>query len=283
MTLHKCELRAKSLYRSIDHMFVKTRFFDLEMREDAMIADHREHMRRKFCAPTQNRRNAALAIEQFSQPLSSKEGTHPVSVSRNSADACALGYALIVIVFSREVFVCKCPTLERPKERHPELRFSIGKASDLGRLDRSHHNAAHLKELSERLARNEYWLLGEIDGQIVTYTWLHTLGRIEYRYLPNCVFEQSAQAGYGYDAWTPPELRSRGLRRHAFREELAVLQAMGKQWETSFFVKQQLEGATRSLEQVGIALTPLWRVLLGKDRKLSAERLCDDDLTKPLF
>ncbi len=193
-----------------------------------------------------------------------------------------------MIVFAREVFVCKCPT--RVPEDDPaagdlsaRMRFTKGTPDDLERLDPAHHNADHIAELRQRLGRGEHWLVGDVDGKIVTYTWLHTRSQVSYPSLPGCTFEVAPNVGYGYDAWTPPDLRGSGLRRRAFLEELHVLEKLGMRWEASFFVKHQLEGATRSLGQVGIKVIPLWRVTVNRDKSLNAERLCDDDSTRPAW
>ncbi len=192
-----------------------------------------------------------------------------------------------MIVFAREVFVCRCSTdvpREDPQatEVARRMRFVKGNERDLERLDPAHHDLKHVDELRQRLQRGEHWMVGEHDGKIVTYTWLHTRPRIEYPYLPGCVFEVGADTGYGYDAWTPPELRGAGLRRRAFLEELHILRALGKQWEASFFVKHQLDGATRSLGSVGIAIEPLWRVYLQRDKSLGLEKLADST-ARPAF
>src|SRR5262249_12801930 len=101
------------------------------------------------------------------------------------------------------------------------------------------------------------WMLGELDGEIVTYTFL-ILGReFRYTYLPGCAFSMRDDTGYGYGAWTPNHLRGRGFRRRAFLEELRILRGLGKRWEASVFIKPQLEGAIRSLKQVGIDVIPL--------------------------
>jgi hypothetical protein len=107
--------------------------------------------------------------------------------------------------------------------------------------------------------------------------------RCEYPYLPGCAFALPPSFGYGYDAWTPPELRGAGLRRLAFAEELRVLSAAGRAWEASYFVAHQLDGARRSLAQAGIAVVPLWRITLAADRRLRAERLLDEPGVHPLF
>jgi hypothetical protein len=188
-----------------------------------------------------------------------------------------------VIVLGREVFVCKCATdvpTDDPgaTEEVKSVAWLRGAEEHLAILPPVHHSKEHVEELRERLARGEYWVLGlSPAGEVVSYTWLHTRRRIEYPYLPGCVFETAEDVGYGYDAWTPPELRGGGLRRRGFLEELNVLKKMGCHWEASFFVKHQLEGATRSLAKVGIHIVPLWRVQLQRDRKLSFEDLAPGD------
>ena len=193
-----------------------------------------------------------------------------------------------MIVLAREVFVCKCSTTvpdddPNANEMSRKMVFKKGDESDLARLDPAHHNPQHVEDLRVRLHRGEHWLVGDVDGKMVTYTWLHTRPRIEYPYLPGCVFDVAPDVGYGYDAWTPPELRGAGLRRRAFLEELHVLRRGGINWESSFFVKHQLDGATRSLGSVGIVIEPLWRVTLQRDKSLAVEKLADDSSTKPAF
>ena len=58
-------------------------------------------------------------------------------------------------------------------------------------------------------------------------------------------------------------------------EELRLLADRGKEWEASFFVAHQLEGARRSLGLVGITIVPVWRAALGGDRRLSLTPLAD--------
>lgn len=193
-----------------------------------------------------------------------------------------------MLVFAREVFVCKCST-DVPRidpeagELASKMRFVKGTEADLARVDPDHHNAEHVAELRERLARGEHWMIGEVDGAIVTYTWLQASGRASYPSLPGCDVVLRKDCGYGYDAWTPPELRGKGLRRSAFLEELNILKDWGCAWEASFFVKHQLEGATKSLGSVGIEVVPLYRVFLQRDRTLGAEKLLDDDTAVPAF
>jgi hypothetical protein len=127
-------------------------------------------------------------------------------------------------------------------------------------------------------------MVGLVGEKIVTYTWLHTRAVCDYPYLPGCSFKLAKDVGYGYDAWTPPDLRGGGLRRRAFLEELHILEKKGIAWEASYFVKHQLDGATRSLGKVGIEIVPLWRVTLQRDKSLAAEKLAkDDSSTEPAF
>ena len=196
-----------------------------------------------------------------------------------------------MLVFAREVFVCKCPT-DVP-ERDPEatglaaqVRFNRGGEADLARIEQQHaedHGEEDIAQMRERLARGDHWMIGEADGAIVTYTWLHHRDRAAYPSLPGCEVRLRSDVGYGYDAWTPPELRGQGLRRVGFLEELNILRDWGMNWEASFFVKHQLEGATRSLGGAGIEVVPIWRVFLKPDRTLGAEHLVDDDAAVPVF
>ncbi|RMH42315.1 MAG: GNAT family N-acetyltransferase [Deltaproteobacteria bacterium] len=193
-----------------------------------------------------------------------------------------------MLVFAREVYVCLCPTDVAPRspaelELDAPVRFRRGAADDLARLDRDHHDDAHLSELAERLDRGEYWLLAEVDGEVVGYTWLHARPTASYPSLPGCTIALGPDTGYGYDAWTAPSHRGRGVRRAGFVEELRVLAGWGKRWEASFFVKHQLDGATRSLAAAGIAVMPIWRIYLAEDRTLAAEQLAESDAVRPTF
>jgi len=187
-----------------------------------------------------------------------------------------------MIVLAREVFLCKCSTaLEAPPrdDGHdggtPNLRFFCGDLSHLPLLDPAHHGDEHVRDFRQRLARGETWLLGMRGGRVATYTWLHDRDMCAYPYLPGCAFDLPADTAFGYDAWTPPQLRGGGLRRSAFVAELRLLADRGKAWEASFFVAHQLEGARRSLGLVGITVVPVWRVALGRDRRLSLTSLAD--------
>lgn len=197
-------------------------------------------------------------------------------------------YDARVLVFAREVFVCKCST--HVPRTDPDatglaarVRFIKGSEADIDRVDRNHHGEEDIAQMRERLARGDHWMIGEADGAIVAYTWLHHRDRAAYPSLPGCEVRLRSDVGYGYDAWTPPELRGQGLRRVGFLEELNILRDWGMNWEASFFVKHQLEGATRSLGGAGIEVVPIWRVFLKPDRTLGAEHLIDDDAAVPVF
>jgi hypothetical protein len=203
-----------------------------------------------------------------------------------------------VIVLAREVLVCRCSTTvpdalsaatSELGELAQQVTFRRGGEADLENLepvqrdDPESSQASYLVELRARLARDEWWMLGLAGDRIVTYTWLHTRPRVEYPYLPGCAFDLAPDVGYGHDAWTPTDLRGGGLRRRAFVEELRILRSLGMQWEASFFVKHQLEGAQRSLAKVGIVVEPMWRVRLTTGRKLAVERLSEEAFATPAF
>jgi hypothetical protein len=184
-----------------------------------------------------------------------------------------------VIVFAREVFVCKCST-DVPRDdagTGEGVRWLRGTEEHLSLVEPDYHTAAQVDELRERLRRGDYWSIGMSGDRIVSCTWLHTRSEITYPYLPGCTFRVAADVGYGYDAWTPPELRGGGLRRAGFLEELRVLREKGMAWEASFFVRDQLEGATRSLRKVGIEVVPLWRVHAVNRDTMEFEILAPDD------
>ncbi|MFO0593311.1 MAG: hypothetical protein U0441_37565 [Polyangiaceae bacterium] len=183
-----------------------------------------------------------------------------------------------MIVFSREVYACRCNTHvpeEDPgaSEIARKASFRSGTVADLAALDPAHHDMAHLEELALRLRAGETWTVAELDGRIVHYFWISTARRCVYPSLPGCEFELCARTGYGHDAWTHPDLRSSGVRRRSFLYELNLLREMGRDYEASFFVAYQLEGATRSLAKVGIVVEPLWKIHLTKERSLRFEAL----------
>lgn len=172
---------------------------------------------------------------------------------------------------AREVFVCVAST-SVPDDDPPEtaaLRFSLRSARD------APAEAAPLDPADR-------WLVGEVDGAIVTYTLLSTARSFAYPPLPGCRFALRADVAYGYGAWTPPALRGRGYRRRAFLEELRWLRTIDKKWEASVFTAAQLGPARRSLAPVGIGIEPLYCVRYARDpdardRHADVERLVDGD------
>ena len=184
-------------------------------------------------------------------------------------------------MISRDLFVCKCatsvPRLASGATRDVDgVRWLRGDEEHLSLLSPGEHRPHQIEELRARLRRGEHWVLGVSEGHVVSYTWLHTRSTIDFPYLPGCTFRVAAGVAYGYDAWTPSELRGRGFRRRAFLEELHVLNEMGMEWEASFFAQHQIDGARRSLAMVGIDIIPLWRTrLVG--RTLSFERIAEAD------
>jgi GNAT superfamily N-acetyltransferase len=192
--------------------------------------------------------------------------------------------------FDREVFVCKCPTdipPTAPAASGPAalLRWLRGGQADLVRLDPAHHGEEQRNQMRVRLEHGRYWLIGEVDGRIATFSWLHNDDRTTYPFLPGCEIRLREDTGYGYEAWTHPDFRNHGLRRITFAEELHTLhRTWGVRWEASVFVDRQLEGGTRSLAQVGIAVIPLWRVWIEPSGEPHVERLHDDaDAAVPSF
>jgi len=192
-----------------------------------------------------------------------------------------------MIVFAREVYACRCGT-DVPdddpgaSDLARRVRIERGSEADLALLDREHHDDAHLEELRGRLARSELWIVGRLDDRIVHYFWLTQQASCSYPSLPGCTFSLDADTGYGYDAWTHPELRGSGIRRRTFLEEMHLLKELGKRYEASFFVAYQLEGATRSLGKVGIVVEPVWRITLQRDRTLRFDpMLARDETMRP--
>jgi hypothetical protein len=179
-----------------------------------------------------------------------------------------------MIVFAREVYACRCAT-DVPED-DPEVGevarravLSPGTERDLAELDPAHHGDVNVAELRARLAAGEDWTIARLDGRIVHYFWLSTRPECSYPSLPGCVFALDERTGYGHDAWTHPSVRGSGIRRRSFLYELRRLKSLGKDFEASFFVAYQLEGATRSLARVGIVVEPLWKITLQRDRTLA--------------
>lgn len=189
-----------------------------------------------------------------------------------------------MIVFARDVIACRCRTEvanddDDGASTASRLRVERATEADLATLSPEHHDEPHREEMRARLRRGDRWIVGRLEGQIVHYFWLSVRRECAYPSLPGCVFTLSDDTGYGYDAWTRPDLRGRGIRRRTFVKELSLLRWMGKRYEASFFVAYQLEGATRSLGLAGISIEPVWRITLERDRTLRFQRLLDRDET----
>lgn len=192
--------------------------------------------------------------------------------------------------FDREVFVCKCSTAVTvaPPDATgmaARIQWLRGTEAELVQLDPVHHGDDERDQMRARLAHGRYWLIGQVDGRIATWSWLHHDDRASYPLLPGCEIRLRADTGYGYDAWTHPDHRGHGLRRVAFREELDILRrTWGVAWEASVFVDRQLEGGSRSLARAGITVIPLWRVWIEPDGAPRTERLHEDaDAATPVF
>ena len=178
---------------------------------------------------------------------------------------------------ARELFVCVAST-DVPDADPPgnqALRFRQGGPADLARL--ADHDDAARAAMRAHLDRGERWLLGEVDGELVTWTFLSIARDFAYPALPGCRFALRADVAYGHDAFTPPARRGRGYRRRAFLEELRWLRQIDKKWEASVFIAAQLEPARRSLAPAGIVVEPVWRVSYSRDRRAAFERLGDGD------
>ena len=185
---------------------------------------------------------------------------------------------------ARELLVCVTSTAvpDADPPDAPPIRFCDGGVADRARLDDD--DAPTAAALRARLDRGDRWLIGELGGAIVTYTFLSIARDFDYPALPGCRFALRADVAYGYGAWTPPPLRGRGYRRRAFVEELRWLRQIDKKWEASVFIAPQLAPARRSLARAGIVIEPLWHVRYGRDRRAAVERLGDaaDDRCVPI-
>ena len=94
-----------------------------------------------------------------------------------------------------------------------------------------------------------------------------------YPSLPGCVLALDAHTGYGYDAWTHPDLRGSGIRRRTFLKELRRLREKASATKRASSSPTSSKGATRSLGRVGIVIEPVWRITLERDRSLRYDLL----------
>lgn len=170
-----------------------------------------------------------------------------------------------MMAFSRVSYICKCPTLVPARDAAESdegwrLIVRVGEARDLERLPEEVVPRGHRERLRARLDRGELLIKGELDGTIVSATWLRCSGTFLLHHLPDHPFRLGEGVGYGYDAWTAAALQGKGLRRVVFAEELRILARLGCAWEVSYFVQHQLDGGRRSLAKIGVPLLELWKV-----------------------
>ena len=190
------------------------------------------------------------------------------------------------MAFSRVAYVCKCST--RIPDLDPEaplaegVRVRTGSEADLARLPAEIDPPGRRARLAERLALGEIFVVGEIGDRIVSCTWLRRGGVFTLHHLPDRPFRLALGIGYGYDAWTDPALRGRGIRRAVFAEELRILRRLGAAWEVSYFVDHQLEGGRRNLSRIGSSLIPLWKLTV-RPGGVALKALFADDTVTPCF
>ena len=190
-----------------------------------------------------------------------------------------------MMAFSRVAYVCKCPTrVTADPEVSRDVVVRTGHPGDLARLPAELLGPGRLPILQGRLGAGEILVLGEVSGRVASCTWLRRGGAFTLHHLPERAFHLASGVGYGYDAWTDPALRGRGIRRAVFAEELRTLERLGVAWEVSYFVNHQLDGGRRNLERIGVPLTPLWRVSVRPGGAVALDALAPgDDAVTPCF
>jgi GNAT superfamily N-acetyltransferase len=185
-----------------------------------------------------------------------------------------------MMAFSRVAYVCKCPT-QVPAEVQPEatgaLLVRTGGESDIDRLPEELLSCGRRERLQARLADGELFVVGDLEGRLVSSTWLRPGGVFSLHHLPGKTFRLGEGVGYGHDAWTDPALRGQGLRRSVFAAELRILARLGLAWEVSYFVDHQLDGGRRTLAKIGVPLTALWEIRVRPGGTLGLQALEDDD------
>lgn len=185
-----------------------------------------------------------------------------------------------MMAFSRVAYVCKVPTrVEADADGSDGVVVRTGHRGDLARFPPELLPPGRLRVLEERLEAGEILVLGEVDGRIASCTWLRRGGTFAIHHLPDHPFRLAPGAGYGYDAWTDPALRGRGIRRAVFAEELRILEFLGDPWEVSYFVEHQLDGGRRNLARIGVPLIPLWKVAIRPGGTVALTALAEDDHT----
>lgn len=185
-----------------------------------------------------------------------------------------------MMAFSRVAYICKCPTrVTADPDVSGDVVVRTGHQGDLARLPPEVLPPGRLRILQERLEAGEILVVGESAGRIASCTWLRRGGAFTLHHLPERGFRLAPDVGYGYDAWTDPALRGRGIRRAVFAEELRILEFLGVAWEVSYFVDHQLDGGRRNLARIGVPLVPLWKVAVRPGGAVALTALSVDDPT----
>ncbi len=191
-----------------------------------------------------------------------------------------------MMAFSRVAYVCKCPTQVPARAGSAAtgpLLVRTGGERDIDCLPEELLSWGRRERLQARLADGEQFVVGELEGRLVSCTWLRPGGVFSLHHLPGKAFRLGDGVGYGHDAWTDPALRGQGLRRSVFAEELRILARLGLAWEVSYFVDHQLEGGRRSLASIGVPLTALWKIRVRSGGAVDLEALSEDDAATPCF
>lgn len=190
-----------------------------------------------------------------------------------------------MMAFSRVAYVCKVPTrVPADVDVFDDIVVRTGHRGDLARLPPELLPPGRLEKLEARFEADEVLVVGEVDGRIASCTWLRRGGAFALQHLPEHRFRLGPGVGYGYDAWTDPALRGRGIRRAVFAEELRILEFLGCAWEVSYFVDHQLDGGRRNLARIGVPLVPLWKMAVRPGGSVALEALsADEDTVTPCF
>jgi GNAT superfamily N-acetyltransferase len=193
-----------------------------------------------------------------------------------------------MMAFSRVAYVCKCPTRDGdpapPEGGLPErVRVRTGTIADVDHLPEDVCPPGNAPRLRARFDAGETFVVGEIEDHVVSCTWLRSGGAFALHHLPGRSFRLAEGVGYGYDAWTHPAFRGRGIRRAVFAEELRILAQLGCAWEVSYFVAPQIDGGRRNLGRIGVPLVELWKVTAFPDGSVALAELSQDGAATPCF
>jgi hypothetical protein len=182
-----------------------------------------------------------------------------------------------MMAFSRVAYVCKVPTrVPADIDVSDDIVVRTGHRGDLARFPEELLSPGRREKLEARLEADEILVVGEVGGRIVSCTWLRRGGEFALHHLPEHRFRLGPGVGYGYDAWTDPTLRGRGIRRAVFAEELRILEFLGCSFEVSYFVDHQLDGGRRNLARIGVPLVPLWKMAIRPGGTVALEALSAD-------